>query len=82
MKCPECSKETQGANHNNRGVRCTFCWVILPLSKPEPVPEPPDPKPESELPKSEPEMLEPEPELSKPEPLPASTPKRRRKLTK
>ncbi len=40
MKCPECGKETVGRNHNNRGLRCTFCWALLPdeieQAKPKP----------------------------------------------
>ena len=30
MKCPECGKQTKGRDHNNRGLRCTFCWARLP----------------------------------------------------
>ena len=30
MKCPACKKETEGRNHNKRGLRCTFCWARLP----------------------------------------------------
>jgi len=41
MKCPNCGEETEGRNHNGRGLRCTFCWALLP----EPVKvEPPKPK--------------------------------------
>jgi len=37
MICPFCQAETDGVNHNNRGLRCTACWALLP-SMPEPTP--------------------------------------------
>lgn len=43
MICPICKAETDGVNHNNRGLRCTACWERLP-DPPEPaleiLPEP------------------------------------------
>lgn len=39
MKCPECGKQTEGRDHNKRGLRCTSCWALLPD-----MPEPPKPK--------------------------------------
>ena len=27
--CPQCGKQTEGVNHNNRGLRCTFCFARL-----------------------------------------------------
>lgn len=27
--CPACGKQTEGVNHNNRGLRCTFCFGRL-----------------------------------------------------
>ena len=30
MKCPTCGKQTEGRNHNKRGLRCTCCWALLP----------------------------------------------------
>lgn len=29
MKCPNCGEQTEGINHNGRGLRCTACWVLL-----------------------------------------------------
>lgn len=31
MICPTCKIETDGVNHNNRGLRCTACWALLPV---------------------------------------------------
>jgi hypothetical protein len=28
--CPECGKQTEGINHNERGLRCTNCFSLLP----------------------------------------------------
>jgi DNA-directed RNA polymerase subunit RPC12/RpoP len=39
MKCNECGAETPGVDHNNRGLRCTFCFarlVVEPAATPEP----------------------------------------------
>jgi len=30
MKCPTCGEQTEGVDHNDRGLRCTFCWALLP----------------------------------------------------
>lgn len=30
MICPTCGAETQGRDHNGRGLRCTSCWALLP----------------------------------------------------
>lgn len=30
MICPECGEQTEGRNHNGRGLRCTACWELLP----------------------------------------------------
>lgn len=30
MICPACKNETEGIDHNKRGLRCTFCWERLP----------------------------------------------------
>lgn len=27
--CPGCGKQTEGVNHNGRGLRCTFCFARL-----------------------------------------------------
>jgi hypothetical protein len=27
--CPHCGKQTEGVNHNGRGLRCTFCFGRL-----------------------------------------------------
>jgi len=49
MKCPTCGKQTEGRDHNHRGLRCTSCWALLP-DKPDPPevltfePEPPKPR--------------------------------------
>ena len=32
MICPFCGEETEGRNHNNRGLRCTFCWYPLTVA--------------------------------------------------
>ena len=43
MKCPVCGEQTTGIDHNGRGLRCTFCWALLPAvvdaKTPEPAPE-------------------------------------------
>jgi len=43
MKCPVCSEQTTGTNHNGRGLRCTFCWALLPVvvdvTTPKPAPQ-------------------------------------------
>ena len=36
MKCLECGKQTKGRDHNKRGLRCTFCWALLPGKAPKP----------------------------------------------
>lgn len=36
MICLTCGRETDGVNHNRRGLRCTMCWALLPLTTPEP----------------------------------------------
>ena len=36
MKCPTCGKQTEGIDHNKRGLRCTFCWARLPDEPPKP----------------------------------------------
>jgi hypothetical protein len=41
MKCPTCGEETKGRDHNERGLRCTSCWALLPVELPKP------PKPRS-----------------------------------
>jgi len=38
MICPICHSETEGNDHNGRGLRCTFCWELLPAPVPEPAP--------------------------------------------
>jgi len=40
MKCPACGKQTEGRDHNKRGLRCTFCWARVP----DELPEPPKPR--------------------------------------
>lgn len=46
MKCPTCGKQTKGRDHNNRGLRCTFCWARLPDDASLEPPQPPKlPKP-------------------------------------
>ena len=49
MKCPTCGEKTEGRNHNGRGLRCTFCWALLPDESDPPEmptfePESPEPK--------------------------------------
>jgi len=36
MKCPTCGKQTKGVDHNQRGLRCTSCWALLPDEPPKP----------------------------------------------
>lgn len=36
MKCPTCGEQTEGRNHNKRGLRCTCCWALLPNELPKP----------------------------------------------
>ena len=36
MRCPTCGKQTKGRDHNKRGLRCTFCWALLPDVPPKP----------------------------------------------
>lgn len=36
MICPACGAETKGLNHNNRGLRCTNCWELLPVEEEKP----------------------------------------------
>lgn len=46
MICPACGRETDGVNHNRRGLRCGMCWALLPLPvqvEPEKVTPPAEP---------------------------------------
>ena len=36
MICPFCNTETDGVNHNDRGLKCPACWYPLPTPEPEP----------------------------------------------
>ena len=37
MICPECKRNIEPINHNDRGLRCPACWYPLPAPGPVPV---------------------------------------------
>jgi hypothetical protein len=49
MKCNECGAETPGVDHNNRGLRCTFCFARLYGAEPEEAPATPEPEAKADV---------------------------------